>query len=109
MISIIFKPTLFVAVMGLILIFVTSIQSMLSTDPNINGTSITQTANGTKVEIQGVASVTTNEKILSDIGGKAQNIIPNLLVYFATIFLLRLLVKLSLGSGGDPIAKVVNS
>lgn len=109
MISIIFKPTLFVAVMGLILIFVTSIQSMLSTDPNINGTTITQTTNGTKIEIQGIASVTTNEKILSDVGNKAQNIIPNLLVYFATIFLLRLLVKISLGSGGDPIAKVVNS
>lgn len=107
MVSIIFKPTLFVAVMGLILIFVTSIQSMLTSEPSINGTSITQTANGTKVEIEGIASVTTNEKILSDIGGTAQNIIPNLLVYFATIFLLRLLVKLSLGSGGDPIAWVM--
>jgi hypothetical protein len=103
----IFKPTLFVGVMGIILIFVTSIQSILLTSPSINGATITQSANGSKVEIEGVASVTTNEKILSDVGGTVQNIIPNLIVYLATLFLLRVLVKLSLSSGKDPISGIM--
>ncbi|MEI6426128.1 MAG: hypothetical protein WCO66_02125 [Candidatus Absconditabacteria bacterium] len=108
-IAIVFKPTIFVAVLGIILIFVTSIQSMLLSTSNtdINGISINQTDDQTKLEIPGVASVTTVEKILPKIGNQAQSIIPNLIVYFATLFLLWLLVKTALGSGTDPIAGVM--
>ncbi len=108
-IAIVFKPTIFVAVLGIILIFVTSIQSMLLSTSNtdINGISINQTDDQTKLEIPWVASVTTVEKILPKIGNQAQSIIPNLIVYFATLFLLWLLVKTALWSGTDPIAWVM--
>jgi len=104
----VFKPTLFVAVLGLILIFVASIQSILIGSSDINGTTITQTSNGSTLAIQWIASVTTSEKIVSSIGGTAQNIIPNLIVYFATLFLLWLLVKIALSKGDDPIAGIMN-
>jgi len=112
LITMVFKPTLFVGVLGLILIFVASIQSVLLSSPNINGTTITQTANGSKIEIEGVASISTTEKVLSDIGNSAQSIIPNLIVYLATIFLLRVLVKVSLWWGKnstDPIWSLVDN
>lgn len=111
LIAIIFKPTIFVAILWLILVFIVSMQSIMLNNgtTQINGTTITQDENGVNMEINGIASITTNEKILNSVGSTAQNIIPNLIIYFATLFLLRLLVKISLGSGTDPIAWVMQT
>ena len=98
-IAIIFKPVIFVGILGLILIFITSIQSML-TGSEINGTTMTQTTAGTTLNIDWVAKVTTNE-VLNNAATTGQNIISDLIVYLATLFLLRILVKVALTSGSD--------
>ncbi len=107
-IAIIFKPVIFVGIMGLILIFITSIQSML-TGSEINGTSMTQTAAGTTLNIEWVAKVSTNE-VLNQTASTGQNIISDLIVYLATLFLLRTLIKVALtsGSDSDPIKWMMN-
>ena len=97
--AIVFKPVIFVGIMGLILIFITSIQSML-TGSEINGTTMTQTTAGTTLNIDWVAKVTTNE-VLNNAATTGQNIISDLIVYLATLFLLRILVRVALTSGSD--------
>ena len=69
---------------------------MINDIPNINGVSINTTAEGTKFEVAGISSITTNEKILSDVKTSGQSLIPNLITYFATLFLLWVLIKASL-------------
>ncbi len=96
----IFKPVLFTAVMSMILIFVVSMQTVMNgnaSNVEIKGTTIG--VNPSKwtaiMENEGVMSVEINDKLFTEVWNVSKNIFSGLIIYFATIFMLRYMVKIA--------------
>lgn len=104
----IFKPVIYIAVLSMILIFITSIQNIMSWNPpSLNGVSMTSDNTSSTLSIQDVSSVKIDDTIFSDIGTTAKNTFADLIVFFLAIFLTWQLVKLSV-KWSWPIEKVTS-
>lgn len=96
----IFKPVLFTAVMSMILIFVVSMQTVMNgnaSNVEIKGTTIG--INPDKwtaiMENEGIMSIEINDKLFTEVWSVSKNIFSELIIYFATIFMLRYMVKIA--------------
>ena len=94
----IFKPVLFTAVMSMILIFIVSMQTMMwwnNETVDIKWTTI-GISNWTAVmDNQWISSITINDSLFKEVGSVSKNIFSGLIIYFATIFMLRYMVKIA--------------
>ncbi|MDD3262850.1 MAG: hypothetical protein PHR61_03305 [Candidatus Absconditabacteria bacterium] len=107
----IFKPVLFTAVMSMILIFVVSMQTMMggnSETVDIQGTTIGISDGKAVMENQGISSITINDSLFKEVGSVSKNIFSGLIIYFATIFMLRYMVKIAAKSGGGTIGETMD-
>jgi hypothetical protein len=107
----IFKPVIFTAILSLILIFIVSIQNIMSKDNGwtltIQGTTFTSNKTLATMDIHGVSKVTINDTVFDQAGDAGKNIFSNIIIYFATMFLLRYLVKSAVKSGWWTIGSVM--
>lgn len=94
----IFKPVLFTAVMSMILIFVVSMQTMMwwnSETVDIQWTTIGISDWKAVMENQWISSITINDSLFKEVWSVSKNIFSGLIIYFATIFMLRYMVKIA--------------
>ncbi len=109
----IFKPVVFIGMLSLILIFITTVQKMMNgqNEIDLNGIFISSNtwANpGVNLEVKGVSKATINDKIFSTGKDLWANIFSNLIIYFATLFLLWFLVKTAISSWKWPFNWAIN-
>lgn len=100
----IFKPVIFAGVLSLVLIFIVSMQNIMN-NPNNQSFTIQWTTFGVEswaatMEVNWLSKTTINDTVFTQIGNTGKNIFSNIIIYFATIFLLRYLVKIAAKSGG---------
>ncbi len=107
----IFKPVVFAAALWLILIFVVSMQKIMTNNNssiNVQWTNISTKWNVASIENEAM-SVTINDTLFSDIKNTGKNIFSGLILYFATIFLLRYIVKIAATMGWWSIGDTMGS
>lgn len=106
----IFKPVLFTGVLSLILIFMVSIQNIMPNSNNksmqMQGTTISVSGNVSTIDINDLATININDAVFTA-ANTGKNIFTSLILYFATIFLLRYLIKIAATSGGWTIGKTM--
>ena len=120
-INMIFKPVLFVAALSVSLIFIVSIQKIMSGTElgDINGVSISTDGSKAHLWVEWISSITIDDasngkdRLFWDISSttdSAKNIFKDMIIFFLCIFLVWNLIKMSLTSGGDgPLESVMKS
>lgn len=94
----IFKPVLFTAVMSMILIFIVSMQTIMwwnNETVDIKWTTIGMSNWVAVMENQWISSITINDSLFKQAWSVSKNIFSSLIIYFATIFMLRYMVKIA--------------
>lgn len=108
----IFKPVIFTGVLSLILIFIVSMQNMMTTGNTssfqIQGTTLSSSSWSASIEFNGLAKTTINDSVFTEVGNTGKNIFSNLIIYFSSVFLLRYLVKIAATSGGGTIGDAMS-
>lgn len=102
----IFKPVLFTAVMWLMLIFIVSMQKIMNGNENmieLQWTRIWIIDSTATIENEDVFSVKINDSLFKEAESQSKNIFSSLIIYFATIFILRYLVKIAAKRGWGTI------
>ncbi|EKD25336.1 MAG: hypothetical protein ACD_80C00084G0022 [uncultured bacterium (gcode 4)] len=119
MIDLVFKPVIFVAGFSMILILVTSIQSIMqgTLPKSFNGVTVSVLWSSSTLAIEGISTIQIQE---NDILGKDpfkttaitetwQTIFVNLLIFFLTTFLIRQFIKMAVTSGKwSPISEMMS-
>jgi hypothetical protein len=59
------------------------------------------------MDINGLATVNINDTVFEDASNVGKNIFSNIIMYFATVFLLRYLIKTAVTSGSGTIKDVM--
>lgn len=107
----IFKPVIFTGVLSIVLIFIVSMQGVMTSGDRtftIQGTTFTPEKNGAiSMEVEGVSKATINDGLFKEVTDTGKNIFANIIIYFATIFLLWTLVKFAAKSGGGTIGEAM--
>jgi hypothetical protein len=108
----IFKPVIFTGVLSLILIFIVSMQNMMTTGNNssfqIQWSTFSSSSWSASIEFNGLSKTTINDSVFTEAGNTGKNIFSNLIIYFSSVFLLRYLVKIAATSGGGTIGDAMS-
>jgi len=98
----IFKPVIFAWVLSLVLIFIVTMQRVMTTwndkSFSIQWTTFSSSWTLASMEVDQLFKATINDTIFTDLSNTSKNIFSNIIIYFATIFLLRYLVKTAVTS-----------
>ncbi len=104
------KPVVFVAALSMILIFIVSIQNIMTWGnlPALNGVKIDTQSWSSSLAVQWVSTVEVNGNMFSDLGNTSKNAFADIIVFLLAAFLTWELVKISLTSWPDsPIKSVM--
>lgn len=100
----IFKPAIFTWVLSLVLIFIVSMQNIMTSGNDqsftIQWTTFGSSGSLATMEVKDLFKTSINDTVFTQAGNMGKNIFSNIIIYFATIFLLRYLVKIAATSGG---------
>jgi len=117
MVSMIFKPVIFVAGFWFIIILVASMQNIMqwSIPSSFNGVDISMSDWASTLSVAWISSVEVKENgvlgedvtAINDIKDIWQSIFVNLIIFFLTIFLVWQFIKISLTTGEWPIQNVM--
>lgn len=112
-INAIFKPAIFTWVLSLVLIFIVSMQNIMisgnNNSFNIQWTTFSASGSVASMEVNWLSKININDAVFTQAGNIGKNIFSNTIIYLATIFLLRYLVKIAATSGWGTIGDTMTA